>query len=142
MLSSFTYVKILAFNPYVVNISFTCMAMVAPKVFIILNKSIVTWPGSQLWFKKWTTKTKVFTIPLDIHKLLELQKWISFWSSQLTLPLCHSLIIALMEKKHEDFASKLTFSGMMLWQDKSTNSLTINRIKSSSNWIWWGSFLL
>jgi hypothetical protein len=29
--SSFTYAKILAFNPYVVNISFTCMAMVVPR---------------------------------------------------------------------------------------------------------------
>jgi hypothetical protein len=33
LLSFFTYAKILTFNPYVVNISFTCVAMVAPKGF-------------------------------------------------------------------------------------------------------------
>jgi hypothetical protein len=33
LLSSFTYAKILTFNPYATNISFTCVAMVAPKGF-------------------------------------------------------------------------------------------------------------
>jgi hypothetical protein len=39
--SYFTYAKILAFNPYVGNTSFTCITMVALDVSIVSNNPIV-----------------------------------------------------------------------------------------------------
>lgn len=62
-----TYAIILTCNPYIVSISLTCKAMVVQNVFKVLNKLMVTWLGSHLWFKKRTMGTKVST-PFDIHK--------------------------------------------------------------------------
>ncbi len=42
LLSSFTYARILTFNPYAANISFTYMAMVPLEVFVVSKKSIST----------------------------------------------------------------------------------------------------
>jgi hypothetical protein len=40
--SSFIHAMILTFNTYVVNTSFTCMAMATPKVFAVSNKPVIT----------------------------------------------------------------------------------------------------
>jgi hypothetical protein len=46
--SYFTYAKILAFNPYVANTSFTCIGIIVPYVSTVSNNPIVTRSGSQL----------------------------------------------------------------------------------------------
>jgi hypothetical protein len=44
--------------------------MAAPYVsdIVISYKPMVTWQGSQLWFKKWRIETKLSTHFLEIHK--------------------------------------------------------------------------
>ncbi len=147
--SSFTYAKILTFNPYATNISFTCMAMATLEIFVVSNKPIITWPSPQLWFKKWTIKTKVFT-PLDIHKS-KLTMQVSQASRALEMIFflfSHFNSMSFINwcfdgKETQGFYLKINLlrNGAST-KDKGTNSLTMNKTKISSNWIWWGSFLL
>jgi len=68
LLSLLTHARILTFKPYVVNTSLTCKAMTILDVLTFSNMSMVQWPYSQLWFKKWTIKTKMFILLLHIYK--------------------------------------------------------------------------
>ncbi len=151
MPSSLTYAIIFAFNPCVYNTWFTCRAMVTLDVSDISNKPMVTWQGSQLWFKKWTIKTKVLTPPFNIYKSkLIVQVSLDLRDCTMNFSLVFSTTFGKVSciRAHLDgnltrrfyFKINLLKNGDFT-KDKGTNSFAINRSKSFSNCFWWGSSL-
>ncbi len=127
-------------------------AMAAPYVYdiAISIKPMVTWQGSQFWFKKWTIKTKLSTLFLDIHKSkLIIQVSQDSRDCTMNFSLIFSTTFGKVSciKVHLDgnltqglcFKINLPKNGNST-KDKGTNSFAINKTKSSSNYfLWWTS---
>ncbi len=124
----------------------------ARDIIVALNNPIVTWSNSKLQFKKWTINTKVFILLFDIHKS-KLSVQMSQYSRGLKMKF---FLVFLVNFGRMSFIN-WCFDGKFTWgfclkinllrnydstKNKWINSLTMNKTKSSSNWIWWGSFLL
>ncbi len=142
--SYLTYAIIFAFNPCVCNTWFTYRAMAAPNVYVVSNKPMVTWQGSQLWLKKWMIKTKMSTIPLDIHKS-KFTMQVSQDSKYCTMNFSLVFLVTLGKVSY----IRVRLDGNLTWgfylkinllrngnftKDKGTKTFAINRNRSSSNY--------
>jgi hypothetical protein len=139
-------------NPYFVSTSLTCKAMAFLEVFTISKKPTIMWQGSHLSFKKCMIITKVSTLTFDIQRSNDIvQEWHDLKVDNINLPLMCSTTLSKISftKAHLNGKTRQGFylitnllSIRASTNDKSTNSLAMNKAKYSSNYFWLGSSLL